>query len=187
MTAATGPDPAAAGAAAAAGPVPGTASPGPDHAAPRIRPDGHSRAPLTEDGAAVLLGSARKLQLATINADGTPHLVTMYFGLLDGWIAFWTYRASQKARNLARDPRLTVLIEAGQEYFDLRGVQITGIARPVEDPEQVTRIGRLVASGLPGVPAEAADEYVRHAARKRIGYLVEPTRILGWDHRTLLA
>ncbi|HUZ37040.1 MAG TPA: pyridoxamine 5'-phosphate oxidase family protein, partial [Streptosporangiaceae bacterium] len=106
------------------------------------------RVAMTEQEAADLLAGSRKLQLATINPDGTPHLVTMFYVMLGGQIAFWTYRASQKARNLARDPRVTCLVETGEDYFELRGVQVTGTARCVEDPAGVLEIGRHVAAGL---------------------------------------
>ncbi|HUY49576.1 MAG TPA: pyridoxamine 5'-phosphate oxidase family protein [Streptosporangiaceae bacterium] len=89
-----------------------------------------------------MLAGSRKLQLATINRDGTAHLATMFYVLIDERIAFWTYRASQKARNLIRDPRVTCLVETGEEYFELRGVQIAGRARLVDDPEEVLDIGR---------------------------------------------
>jgi PPOX class probable F420-dependent enzyme len=143
------------------------------------------RVAMTADEVAALLAASRKLQLATINSDGTPHLVTMFYVMLGGRIAFWTYRASQKARNLARDPRVTCLVETGEEYFELRGVQVAGLARLVDDPAGVLEIGRAVAGGLAGVPAGALDSYVAHAARKRVGYVVEPTRIISWDHRKL--
>jgi PPOX class probable F420-dependent enzyme len=136
---------------------------------------------------AALLGSARKVQLATINQDGTPHLVTMFYALIDERIAFWTYRTSQKARNLERDPRLACLVEDGEDYFELRGVQVTGTARRIEDQAGVLDIGRRIAAGLGGVPADALDEYVAHAARKRVGFIVEPTRVVSWDHHKLVA
>ena len=143
------------------------------------------RVAMTPDEVAAFLAGSRKLQLATINRDGTPHLVTMFYVMLGGRIAFWTYRASQKARNLARDPRLTCLVETGEEYFDLRGVQVTGLARLVEDPAGVLEIGRGVAGGLAGVPADAVDDYVAHAARKRVGFIVEPRHTASWDHHKL--
>jgi len=144
------------------------------------------RVAMTAGEVAALLAASRKLQLATINPDGSPHLVTMFYVMLGGRIAFWTYRASQKARNLARDPRVTCLVETGEEYFDLRGVQVSGLARLVEDPEGVLEIGRGVAGGLAGMPGDAVDDYVAHAARKRVGYVVEPVRIASWDHSKLL-
>jgi PPOX class probable F420-dependent enzyme len=141
-----------------------------------------------------LLENARKLQLATINSDGTPHLVSMFYALREGRIAFWTYRASQKARNLARDPRVTCLVEDGDNYFELRGVQVAGVAEPIEEPAAVAGIGRLIAARMPGIGGMVVtdgtdgllDEYVAQAARKRIAYLVTPTRITSWDHRKLV-
>jgi len=144
------------------------------------------RVAMTEPEAAALLAASRKLQLATLNADGSVHLVTMFYAMVGGQIAFWTYRASQKARNLARDPRVTCLVETGEEYFDLRGVQVQGTVRCVEDPDGVLGIGRRIAGGMADAPAGALDDYVVHTARKRLGYLVQPRRVVSWDHRKLL-
>ena len=143
------------------------------------------RVTMTAADQAALLAESHKLQLATINRDGTPHLVTMYYVMLDGQIAFWTYRSAQKARNLARDPRVTCLVEAGDEYFELRGVQVVGIARRVEDPAGVLDIGRRLAAVTTGMPADALEEYTTKTARKRFGFIVEPRRIISWDHRKL--
>jgi nitroimidazol reductase NimA-like FMN-containing flavoprotein (pyridoxamine 5'-phosphate oxidase superfamily) len=136
---------------------------------------------MTEAEAAEFLASSRKVQLATNGLGGFPHLVTMYYTLTDGLISFWTYRASQKARNLDRDPRLSCLVETGEAYFDLRGVLVHGIARRVEDPAAVMDIGRRIGAAL-AAPAD----YIEHAARKRYGYVVEPSRIISWDHAKLL-
>jgi PPOX class probable F420-dependent enzyme len=141
------------------------------------------RVMMTPAEVAAFLAGSRKLQLATINRDGTPHLVTMYYAMDGGRITFWTYRASQKARNLSRDPRVSCLVETGSEYFDLRGVQVQGVAKAVEDPAEVLRIGRRIGAVTAG---DLPDGYVQHTARKRLGYVVEPTRVISWDHSKLL-
>jgi len=143
------------------------------------------RVTMTADETSAFLAGSRKLQLATLNPDGAPHLVTMFYVMRDGQIAFWTYRASQKARNLARDPRVTCLVETGEEYFELRGVQVVGTARCVEDPAGVLEIGRSVAAVTTGMNADALAEYTAHTARKRVGFVVEPLRMISWDHRRL--
>jgi PPOX class probable F420-dependent enzyme len=143
------------------------------------------RVGMTAADQAALLTESHKLQLATINRDGTPHLVTMFYVMLDGQIAFWTYRSSQKAANLARDPRVTCLVEAGEEYFELRGVQVVGTARRIEDLAGVLDIGRRLTAVTTGMPADALEEYTTKTARKRVGFVVEPQRIITWDHRKL--
>lgn len=144
-----------------------------------------ARIRLTESEADALLAGSTKLALGTVNPDGSPHLVTMFYALLDGRIAFWTYRASQKARNLERDPRVTCLVETGEDYFSLCGVQVRGVVRPTDDPAAVADIGRRVAGRAMGLPAEHVDGYVAGAAPKRRAYVVEPERLISWDHRKL--
>jgi PPOX class probable F420-dependent enzyme len=144
---------------------------------------------------AAMLAGNRKVQLATINPDGYPHLVTMYYALLGGKIAFWTYRTSQKALNLARDPRISCLVETGDAYFDLRGVQIQGSVETISDPDAVYEIGVAIGDVMGNARSDAAagadgaaiNEYVANAARKRYGYVVEPVRVISWDHAKLLA
>ncbi len=135
-----------------------------------------------------LLDSEHKVQLATNGHDGFPHLVTMYYALVDGLITFWTYRSSQKALNLERDPRISCLVEVGEQYFDLKGVLVQGTARRVEDPATIAGIGRKITTVFtePMAEGDALTEYVKHAARKRFGYAVEPTRVISWDHTKLL-
>lgn len=136
---------------------------------------------------AAFLEEPHKLQLATINPDGTPHLVTMYYALFDGRIGFWTYAKSQKARNLERDPRATCLVEDGGSYADLRGVQIGGQAIPIDDTEGVREVGEVVYRRYVGDSSRDEAGYVRQQALKRRAYLVEPERVASWDHRKLAA
>jgi len=146
---------------------------------------------MTATEAAEFLTAGRKVQLASNGQDGFPHLVTMYYVLNGGLITFWTYRKSQKALNLRRDPRVSCLVEAGSEYFDLRGVLVQGTARRIEDEAAIADIGRQITAVIGGAMAGAAPgaltAYVEHAARKRFGYVVEPSRIISWDHSKLVA
>jgi nitroimidazol reductase NimA-like FMN-containing flavoprotein (pyridoxamine 5'-phosphate oxidase superfamily) len=148
------------------------------------------RVAMTAQEAADYLAAGRKVQLATNGQDGFPHLVTMYYVMTGGQITFWTYRRSQKALNLERDPRISCLVEDGEEYFDLRGVLVQGVVRRIEDPDEIAVIGRqisaVVGTAMAGAGADALTQYVEHAARKRWGYRVEPGRVISWDHSKLI-
>ncbi|MGH3392376.1 MAG: pyridoxamine 5'-phosphate oxidase family protein [Actinomadura sp.] len=144
------------------------------------------RIALTDAEVTALTTEQRKLQLGTINPDGTPHLVTMFHAVVDGRIAFWTYRASQKARNIDRDPRVTCLLEGGVDYFELHGALIYGTAEVVTEPERVRRLGTaIVRRMLDGQGDEAIEPFVAATAAKRHAYLVDPVRVVSWDHRKL--
>lgn len=144
---------------------------------------------MSDDEVAAFLAESRKLQLGTINPDGTPHMVTMFYGLVEGRIGLWTYAKAQKARNIERDPRVTCLIETGDDYFELRGVLLYGTARLIGARDAVLDIGMEITKRMTGMSDDAADDglrgYVEQTGRKRVAYIIEPTRVASWDHRKL--
>jgi PPOX class probable F420-dependent enzyme len=140
---------------------------------------------MSDDEMRAFLEAGRDLQVASINADGTPHLVTMWYVVRDGEIAFWTYAKSQKVVNLRRDPRLTVLVAAGEVYEQLKGVSISGRAELVEDPDGVMRYGEAVYERYWGPLNDTAREGVRAMGAKRVVIVVKPERVMSWDHSKL--
>lgn len=132
------------------------------------------------------LEEQRTLQVATIDHDGWPHLIAMWYVLIDDQIVFWTYAKSQKAINLRRDPRLTCLVETGEQYNELRGVQIKGRAIINDDRETVQRIGERIYERYTGGPLnDATRQMVAAQAPKRVLVFVEPVEVVSWDHRKL--
>lgn len=136
------------------------------------------------------LAARMKVQVATVGPDGTPHLTTLFYVLTEGRIAFWTYGASQKIRNLERDPRISCLVEDGEEYAELRGVSIRGTAEVVRDHERVVDIGEEVAARMAGVEdftvlGDLGRAEVDRQARKRVAVVVEPDHVATWDHRKM--
>ncbi len=140
---------------------------------------------MSDDQISAFLEAGRDLQVASINADGTPHLVTMWYAMQDGEIAFWTYGKSQKIINLRRDPRLTVLVATGEVYEQLKGVSIQGQAEIVDDPDDVLRYGEAVYERYWGPLNDTVREGVRAMGAKRVVIVVKPDKILSWDHSKL--
>lgn len=128
----------------------------------------------------------RTLQVASINADGTPHLVAMWYARHGGDVAFWTYGKSQKVVNLRRDPRLTVMLETGSRYEELKGVTIYGRARIVDDLDEVFAFGDAVYERYWGpIDNEMVRDGVRAMGRKRVVIVVERDKVVSWDHSKL--
>jgi PPOX class probable F420-dependent enzyme len=141
---------------------------------------------MTDEELWKLIEERKSLQVATLNRDGSPHLTTLWFAIVDGKIVFETYTKSQKVVNLERDPRIAVLVEAGTGYNELRGVSISGTAEVVKDPERVHVIAReVMRRNHPGVAKDEVDELARRMAAKRSGVIVHPEKIVSWDHRKL--
>ena len=129
--------------------------------------------------------SSRTGTLATIGADGQPHLTAMWYGVVDGEIWLETKAKSQKAVNLKRDPRVSFLLEDGQTYDTLRGVSFEGVAEIVDDPDAIFRVGVSVWERYTGPYTDEARPLLDVMMNKRIVVKLVPERIRSWDHRKL--
>ena len=148
-------------------------------------PSQRERIRMTDDEMAEFLTAEKTVQVASIGPDGTPHLVPMWFTVIEGRIAFWTYAKAQKAVNLRRDPRITCLVETGEAYGELRGVSITGQAEIHDDYDTVFKVGAAVYARYQGDMNHASRAGVEAEARKRVAVFVNPLKTASWDHRKL--
>jgi len=158
---------------------------------------------MSEAEAAAFLADERTLTCATLGVRGWPHLMPLWYVLRpapDGessppaprlWS--WTYAASQKVRNLQRDARATLQVEAGEEYQLLRGVMLECEVTIHRDLDTVKGLGREIFAryasprGQPSVaelPAQVG-EMVDKQAAKRVALEFVERRRASWDHRKL--
>lgn len=142
---------------------------------------------MTPDEVSAYLDTQKVLNVATIGPSGYPHLVAMWYAVIDGKVAFWTFAKSQKVMNLRRDPKMTGLIESGETYNELRGLELVGTGRLVDDFDQVLNIGKTVGVRYNGEGAisDAALPFLEAQARKRIGVIFDVDDIVSWDHSKL--
>ena len=132
------------------------------------------------------LAGQRVLVLATTGRDGWPHLMPLWYVLRDGVPIATTYRASQKVRNLERDPRCTLQVEAGDRYDELRGVMLKAeveIDRAAAVVEQVER--SVFARYHDREPDEAEAASLVRQASKRVALAFVVRETASWDHRKL--
>ncbi len=144
---------------------------------------------MTDGEVRQFLDQTKTIILCSIGKDGVPHPMPMWFGLEeDGAIIMTTFTKSQKILNLKRDPRVTLLAEAGDSYSDLRGVMIYGRAEIDTEVESVFATLRKVSVRMGTVPAEDSEairEGLRASAKKRCLIRVPPDKVVSWDHRKL--
>lgn len=131
------------------------------------------------------INNSRTTTMATVGADGQPHLVAMWYAVLNGEVWFETKAKSQKVVNLKRNPTITCLIEDGLTYDTLRGVSIEGQAEIVEDPDLLFQVGISVFERYTAPYTEEMKPIVETMLNKRIAVRVRPARVRSWDHRKL--
>jgi PPOX class probable F420-dependent enzyme len=144
---------------------------------------------MSEEEIATFLDEERVAIVSTFGPRGWPHSMPLWYLVRDGSILAWTFRKAQKVRNLERDPRATVLVEAGYDsYGDLRGVMFECETVIHDDLDAVVEFAmgmtsRYVPGG--GEPAPEAVEAYRAQAPKRVVLEFRPIHTISWDHRKL--
>ena len=131
------------------------------------------------------LHESRTVTLCSISLDGSIHAVAMWYGFLEGAIAFETKAKSQKVQNLRRDPRITCMAEAGEVYEELRGVELVGTAEIVEDHDRMWALGVNLFERHYGTYTEDLAPFVETMLNKRVVVKVNVDRVVSWDHRKL--
>lgn len=163
------------------------------------------------------LAEQRTLTCATHGPRGWPHLMPLWYVVRkaeDGGpqLWSWTYAASQKVRNLERDRRATVQVEAGETYDQLRGVMLECDVILHRDFDTVHALGSEVFARYaspprtppaaephlapdPALPPARDSEppaldpqvaaMVRAQAAKRVALQFIQRRWASWDHRKL--
>jgi PPOX class probable F420-dependent enzyme len=144
------------------------------------------RIAMTDAEAAAFLAAERVLVVATIGRDGWPHLMPLWYVVRDGLPWATTYAKAQKVRNLERDPRCTLQVEAGDRYDDLRGLMLKAEALLERDPAVVEGVERAVFLRYHGrePDADEAAGLARQASKRVALHFVVHERA-SWDHRKL--
>jgi Pyridoxamine 5'-phosphate oxidase len=134
------------------------------------------------------LSTQRTCRVATVSPDGAPHVSTLWFAW-DG-TSLWLYSITRSKRwaDLRSDPRIAVVVDAGEDYGELRGVELTG---------SVEFVGEIPRTGEEQIPELETPE--RLFARKNFGMdqvphdgrhawlRLTPKAIASWDFRKLAA
>src|SRR5579863_5143764 len=136
---------------------------------------------LSETEQADFLGANRKCALATLDAEGYPHLVAMTYGVKDGIFYMTSYGKAQKVLNIRRNPKVGLMIEAGASYGDLKGVMVRGICDIAEGEEAVREAWAIIT----GDAGRQRRRETNDSAPKRVALEVTPLRIVTWDHTKL--
>jgi len=140
---------------------------------------------LSADERSALLERSKTAIVVTIGPDGVPDPIAMWFLIEpDGTLVMRTYAKSQKVRNLERDPRVAVLVEEGETYSTLSGVQLTGRIELSRDVEEVLDVVVGLAAKYEGVQNLDRDA-MRDYASKQVVMRLRVDKVVSWDHAKL--
>ena len=140
---------------------------------------------MTDEEVDAFIHERRPMTMCTLNHDGSIHAVAMWYGFVAGTIAIETKAKAQKAVNLGRDTRITCMMEDGDTYEELRGVELVGRAEIVEDPDKMWELGVNLFERYYGSYTEDLRPFIETMLSKRIVAKVNVERTVSWDHHKL--
>ncbi len=143
---------------------------------------------MSDDEVQRFLEGGRTAILCSVGRQGVPHPMPMWYALEDGAVVMTTFAKSQKVANLRRDPRVSLLLEDGESYAELRGAVLYGEIELDAETGRVLDVLTAVTRRM-GAGAGADDEQLRAGllptARKRVALRLRPERIVSWNHAKL--
>ncbi len=116
--------------------------------------------------------------LTTLDRDGFPHSVPLGYFRRGDEILLGTVNRTRKVWNAKRNPKVSLLVESGDQMSNLKGVMIQGHATVLDTPEQVLEASRAGARARGVAEADLPTEPSKRAAYIR----VVPERIVSWDY-----
>jgi PPOX class probable F420-dependent enzyme len=134
------------------------------------------------------LAEQRVMSVCTNGGDGWPHVTALWYVMRSDEPWIYTYRKSQKVRNLERDSRATLLVEDGHEYQELRGAMLKTHAIVHHDTETVTRMAEDLFLKYQGDGAKLGDATRAALAAqvpKRVAIQFQVEETVSWDHAKL--
>jgi PPOX class probable F420-dependent enzyme len=144
---------------------------------------------MTDAEVAAFLDEERTVICATIGRDGFPHLMPLWYVMRDTDVWSWTFAKSQKVRNVERDPRASLVVEAGEDYAELRGVLLKCDVTVHRETARVAELGTELFERYGAVRRGELDESVRAMvlaqAPKRVALQFQARSRATWDHRKL--
>lgn len=140
---------------------------------------------MTDDEVAAYLDGRHTMNIATYNHDGSIHLVAMWYAMDGTNPVFWTYNKAQKIKNIERDPRITCLVETGDVYEELKGVELVGRAELITERDRFMAIGEMIVDRYQGPMTDEMRPFVHAAGEKRFAVRVHVERTVSWDHSKL--
>jgi PPOX class probable F420-dependent enzyme len=140
---------------------------------------------MSDEEVATFLEQQRSATIATVGPSGMPHLVAMWYAVIDGQVWIETKAKSQKVVNLRRNDLFSFLVEDGFTYDQLRGVSLEGRGVVLDDADALWKVGVSVFERYTAPYTEELRPFVEAMIHNRVVVRLDVERVRSWDHRKL--
>lgn len=130
-----------------------------------------------------LFGGLPTVSVATVDPDGAPHVVPLWFVWLEDALYVSCRGDGRTWRNAAGDPRVSITIDLGRSWTEIAGIVVEGRAEllPAEHPSTRAPISAWHEKYRPLLAGEGFARFTEQVTA--LGFLrVAPTKVFAWDH-----
>lgn len=141
------------------------------------------------DQARAILGKAKDMTIATVRDDGFPQATTVSY-VSDGLTIYFGCEAgSQKARNISREPKVSLTVNPDyRDWNEIEGLSMGALAERITDPEEVERMGALMLAKFPQIaelfPESEAENLAVFKVTPKVISILDYTK--GFGHTDLV-
>ena len=139
-------------------------------------------ATLSRQAMKIFLGEQRVCRLATVDRRGQPHVVPVWHILLDGDLYIETSPSSKKGLNLKTNPKMALVVDAGDTFDTYKGVMIQGRVEFVKDKKMLVRFREAMAQRYFGTSEHPGYKYLVSGSDPLLMKVI-PKKIITWDYR----
>ena len=129
----------------------------------------------------IFLGEQRVCRLATVDRRGQPHVVPVWHILLDGDLYIETSPNSKKGLNLKTNPKMALVVDAGDTFDTYKGVMIQGRVEFVKDKKMLVRFRDAMAQRYFGTSEHPGYKYLVSGSDPLLMKVI-PKKIITWDY-----
>lgn len=135
---------------------------------------------LTPEELEEYLTTQRTTRVATVDADGTPHVIPLWFVWVDGVVFLNSTLGNVTVDNILESGRATAVVDDGDTYDALRGVVVTARAARADDDPRVPQANQAWSDKYMG-----GNPVPYGAWKNRAWFRLDPERIASWDFRKI--
>ena len=129
----------------------------------------------------IFLGEQKVCRLATVDRRGQPHVVPVWHILLDGDLYIETSPNSKKGRNLKANPKVALVVDAGDGFNAYKGVMIQGSVEFVKDKKMLARFREAMAQRYFGTAEHPGFKYLVSGGDPLLMKVI-PKKVVTWDY-----
>jgi PPOX class probable F420-dependent enzyme len=138
-------------------------------------------AKLSRQAMKIFLGEQKVCRLATVDRRGQPHVVPVWHILLDGDLYIETSPKSKKGLNLKTNPKIALVVDAGDSFDAYKGVMIQGRVEFVKDKKMLVRFREAMAQRYFGTSEHPGYKYLVSGSDPLL-MKVLPEKVVTWDY-----